>query len=941
MDLRGSRSLGSSFWHTSKLAGVFFVVVSLTFVGPAIQPEAAAVDLSVTASETSVPIEFRSARIPNPPRSVRGVPRNNRVTVSWINPKSNRGLRVSRFTVTATPGGRSCSSVRGTSCTVRGLTNGRNYRFSVTAQNSRGTSKPSRLSPRITPRTVPSAPVSVVANPGDGQAAVSWAAPQSDGGARIRHYEVVSNPGNILCKAKVVQSCVVQGLTNGVEYTFTVTATNIAGASPASSSSSAITPRTVPGSPLDIEGEPGDARVTVTWKPPISDGGSAISSYEVVSTPGGFGCTTQVDTSCVVTGLTNGTVYDFTVAAINAAGPGSPGISEAVTPAAISAPPGGDGGGGGGFPPPGDPSPPPADEGIAGLSAPLVAAYNVSGTVWVTWNRPMMAGPITGFEAGISTSATGSPRVGSCETLGAQSCSVRNLTPGVTYYASVAPKVAGGTGQAMTSPQPSSLLQAGQIQFLNSVTAGPSLASARFEASSTAVLPAATCPSDDRYDYEAWSPDGRYMAFTSDSSILVDGDTNCATDVFVQDVLTGDIQRVSESSEGVEADTDVGIGGSVGSVAFWSPDGQWIAFWSNATTLVPGIDDSTNYHLYIKRISDGALYQVDTNEEGVSANASDGYYAYWSPDSSKIAFKSAATNLIPGDNFPLPAFYVKDLTSGSVTRVSEGTNGEQADSWVGEPPEGFTSHRQFWSADGSLVAFISGSDALVPGDTNGRGDVFVKNLETGVLTRASVDEFGNQFTGVDCTIQGGWSPFGNRLLFGCSGSLYVRDFDSGTLAALSDTNTNRPSWSPDGSQVAYVAVTSGIHGEVRVWNLSTDDTTLVASSTHRFGPVFSPDGSRIAYVGADSHMWIKNLATDSVTQVDTTEDGTSGDGGVNTTPKWSPDSTRLSFESTSTNLTSISGSFPYKLFIKTLPDAPVTGTVALPGDLAPGRAHHR
>ena len=926
MYVRGSETLAWSWRRSAKVFGLLSVVTSLLFVGLAKPTEATPGDSVLKASDSRALIEARSSKPPKPPESVRGVPGNSRVTVSWVNPESNRGARISRFTVTANPGGQSCSSVRALSCTVSGLTNGTKYRFSVTAQNQSGTSKPSRLSPGVTPRTVPSAPTAVVANPGDRQAAVLWAAPQSDGGSRIRHYLVVSNPGNFKCKATTVQSCVVEGLTNGVEYTFTVTARNAAGASPTSDSSGGIVPRTVPGSPLDVEGQPGDARVTVSWRPPASDGGSPISSYEVTSSPGNFTCTTQIDASCVVTGLTNGTAYVFTVTAINAAGPGAPGTSEEVTPVAASAPPGGGGGGGGGgSSPPGDTSPPPNEGGITGLSLPLVAAYNVSGTVWVAWNRPAVLGQITGFEVGVSTSPTGAPRVGSCATDGAQSCSVPNLAPGVTYYASVAPEVAGTIGQSMTSLQPSSSLQAGGIQFLNSVVAGLSVASATFGAGlrDGAVLPSATCPSGDRYSYEVWSPDGRYMAFVSDSSILVPGDTNCASDVFVQDLLTGDIQRISESSEGVESDTDAGIGGSIGAVAFWSPDGQWIAFWSNATTLVPGIDDSTNYHLYIKRISDGALYQVDTNEEGESANASDGYYAYWSPDSSKIAFKSAATNLIPGDDFALPAFYVKDLASGSVTRVSEGTNGEQADYWVGEPPTGFTSHRQFWSADGSLVAFISGSDALVPGDTNGRGDVFVKNLGTGVLTRASVDENGDQFTGVDCTIQGGWSPFGNRLLFGCSGNLYVRDFDTGTLAALSDPRTNQPSWSPDGSQVAYVSGTTEYFGDVKIWDVASGFTTFVASSTYLFGPVFSPDGSRIAYVGDDFHMWVRDLTTEIVTQADTTGDGTSGDGGVNTTPKWSPDATRLSFESTSTNLTSISGSFPYKLFIKTLPNTEI------------------
>jgi hypothetical protein len=278
--------------------------------------------------------------VPGAPTGVTAVAGNTQATVSWTAPALNGGAAITGYTVTAAPGGAQCTTTGATSCTVTGLTNGTAYTFTVTATNGAGTtSAASSASSAVTPSAPvvsPGSPTGVAATAGDAQATVSWTAPTSNGGAAITGYTVTASPGGAQCTTTGATSCTVTGLTNGQAYTFTVTATNSAGTSAASSPSNSVTPATVPGAPTNVTAVAGDGQVTVSWTAPASNGGFPITSYTATTNPS---CTTS-GTSCTVTGLTNGTAYTFTVTATNAVGTSVASIaSNSVTPVASSVTP--------------------------------------------------------------------------------------------------------------------------------------------------------------------------------------------------------------------------------------------------------------------------------------------------------------------------------------------------------------------------------------------------------------------------------------------------------------------------------------------------------------------------------------------------------------------------------------------------------------------------
>ncbi|HEY7906948.1 MAG TPA: fibronectin type III domain-containing protein, partial [Wenzhouxiangella sp.] len=275
------------------------------------------------------------AKLPGASTSVGATPANAQATVAWTAPADSGDSAITAYTVTSSPDGQLCTTNGATSCIVTGLTNGTSYAFTVRATSSVGTGPASAPSTAVTPATVPGAPAITLTSADNAQASIEFSAPVSDGGAAITGYTATSNPGGLTgtCSAS---PCIVTGLVNGLEYTFTLTATNQVGTGALSSPSSAVTPKTTPAAPTNVAASPGSGQARIHFDAG-DNGGDAISNY-AYSMDGGNTWTARVPAATtspwIIEGLNNGTEYSVKIRAINSVGDGLASETVVVCPSA-------------------------------------------------------------------------------------------------------------------------------------------------------------------------------------------------------------------------------------------------------------------------------------------------------------------------------------------------------------------------------------------------------------------------------------------------------------------------------------------------------------------------------------------------------------------------------------------------------------------------------
>jgi len=358
------------------------------------------------------------ASAPDVPTAVIGsIATAGSISVSWSAPLDNGGAIITQYRVVASPGGRSCTTTGVSTCVVSGLTSGMTYTFTVTATNRAGTGAGSAHSEPITAVSVSSPPLRVTAVFARSSATVSWSPPANNGGSAITLYTVTSNVGDLRCTSEFT-SCVVSGLVPGISYTFTVVATTASGAGAASSSSNSGVVYAQAGAPIAVAAAAGSSTATVSWsRPPDS---VLITAYTVTASPGGRICTISVRIeavggSCIVTGLTAGTGYTFSVVATDQGGSGvTSSASSTVVPYTFAS-------------------------AVTGVTSTVgYARATVSWSVLVDGSASGWS-PVTSY---VATSTVG----GLTCTTSAASCDVLGLVPGTAYSFKVRAITAAGSG---------------------------------------------------------------------------------------------------------------------------------------------------------------------------------------------------------------------------------------------------------------------------------------------------------------------------------------------------------------------------------------------------------------------------------------------------------------------------------------------------------------
>jgi uncharacterized repeat protein (TIGR01451 family) len=220
----------------------------------------------------------------------------------------------------------------------------------------------------------------------------------------------------------------------------------------------------------------------------------------------------------------------------------------------------------------------------------------------------------------------------------------------------------------------------------------------------------------------AISDDGRFVAFDSDATNLVQGDQNNTTDVFRHDRDTGETILISVNSAGQQGD-------SSSHAPAISADGRFVVFHANSSLAPEDTNEQTD--VYVRDVQAGITALVSIGFDG-SAGNNTSFIQDINGDGRFVAFVSDSTNLIPNDVQDFEAnVYVRDLVAGTTELVSVGSDGTRANVGFFDRPS--------ISADGRYVAF-STDDSLVPEDTRQFSlDIYLRDRQAGTTELISVN----------------------------------------------------------------------------------------------------------------------------------------------------------------------------------------------------------
>lgn len=307
------------------------------------------------------------------------------------------------------------------------------------------------------------------------------------------------------------------------------------------------------------------------------------------------------------------------------------------------------------------------------------------------------------------------------------------------------------------------------------------------------------------------SGDGSKLVYSTAKQMVPAVDTNSLVDIYVRD-LKMDTDTLVSGAPANAASDDHSVEPAI------SRDGKHVVFTSAATNLMSDKTDNNNlFDIYMHDLDTGATVRLSEPAGGGQTTFGSLYWPVFSPDGTKVAFYGSAKGLVPAsvDDDDKRDVYVRDLASGTMTRVSKGV--------ADEVPSGNSEYPSF-SPDGRFVAFHSAADNLVATDGNGVIDVFVADLASGAIRLASHTPEGNPASG-DSRFPS-FSPDGAKVVF--------HTFDAGIVEG--DTNT--------GVDIVMTDLATGANTRI---STAAGGAEANGSGSALSLPVFHPDGLRVAY----------------------------------------------------------------------------------------------
>ena len=389
------------------------------------------------------------------------------------------------------------------------------------------------------------------------------------------------------------------------------------------------------------------------------------------------------------------------------------------------------------------------------------------------------------------------------------------------------------------------------------------------------------------------SVDGRYVVFSSFATNLVPSDTNACQDVFLRDRVSGTTERVSVSTSGSQQTGDTLQNYALPGV---SGDGRYVTFSSLAANLVTG-DTNGDFDVFVRDRLLGTTTRVSVDGSGNEAVG--GYSAFGLPsvDGRYVCFLSGATNLVAGDTNSQRDVFVKDLWTGSIDRASIGVGGVQA-----------TQHCGFdwFSDDGRYVVFECDDDALAPGDANGSSDVYLRDRAAGTTELVSLTVAGAVPTG---------SSFGGAI---SADGRYAFFTSTAADVVPGDTNGDWDVFMRDRTLGTTTRVNLGTGG---VQALNHDSYLTAISTDGRYLLFWSLADNLVAGdTNAIEDLFLRDVVTGAIQRVNVDSAGNQATGTpVLSYSSLTADGQSAVFQSFSPNLVTGDTNNNYDIFVRTLP----------------------